>query len=53
MVEELLELFVTEVNADLLEGVEFENLKSGDVKDADEVDLWGKRMIKNSEAYFL
>ena len=52
MVEELLELFVTEVDADLLEGVEFENLKSGDVKDADEVDLWGKRMIKNSEAYF-
>ena len=39
MVEELLELFVTEVDADLLEGIELKNLKTGDVKDADEVDL--------------
>ena len=41
MVEELLELFVTEVDADLFEGIEFENLKAGNVKDADEVYLWG------------
>ena len=39
MVEELLELFVTEVDADLLEGIEFKNLKAGNVEDADEVDL--------------
>ena len=43
MVEELLELFVTEVDADLLKGIELKNLETGDVKDADEVDLWGKR----------
>ena len=43
MVEELLELFVTEVDADLFEGIEFENLKAGDVKDTDEVYLWGKK----------
>ena len=42
MVEELLEFFVTEVDADLLKRVEFEDLKAGDVEDADEVDLWGK-----------
>ena len=42
MVEELLELFVTEVDTDLFEGVEFEDLKAGDVEDSDEVDLWGK-----------
>ena len=42
MVEELLELFVTEVDADLLKRVEFEDLKASDVEDADEVDLWGK-----------
>ena len=42
MVEELLELFVTEVDADLFEGVELKNLKTSNVKDADEVDLWGK-----------
>ena len=39
MVEELLELFVTEVDADLFEGVELKNLKTSNVKDADEVDL--------------
>ena len=39
MVEELLELFVTEVDADLLKRIEFKNLKAGNVKDADEVDL--------------
>ena len=43
MVKELLELFVTEVDADLFEGVKFENFESGNVEDADEVDLWGKR----------
>ena len=42
MVEELLELFVTEVDTDLFEGVELKNLKAGNVEDADEVDLWGK-----------
>ena len=42
MVEELLELFVTEVDADLFESVKFENFESGNVQDADEVDLWGK-----------
>ena len=41
-VEELLELFVTEVDADLLEGVKFKDLKAGNVEDANEVDLWGK-----------
>ena len=39
VVEELLELLVTEVDTDLLEGVKFEDLKAGDVEDADEVDL--------------
>ena len=42
VVEKLLELFVTEVDADLFEGIEFEYLKARDVKDADEVYLWGK-----------
>ena len=42
MVEELLELFVTEVDADLFKRIEFEDLKTSDVEDADEVDLWGK-----------
>ena len=42
MVEKLLELFVTEVDADLFECVKFKDLKAGDVEDADEVDLWGE-----------
>ena len=42
MVEELLELFVTKVDADLLEGVKLKDLKSGNVEDTNEVDLWGK-----------
>ena len=45
MVEELLELFVTEVDADLFKGVKFENLEAGNVKDPDEVDLWGNVKI--------
>ena len=36
MVEELLELFVTEVDAHLLEPVEVEDLEAGDVQHADE-----------------
>ena len=39
VVEELLQLLVTEVDADLLEGVELEDLEAGDVEHADEVDL--------------
>ena len=39
VVEELLQLLVAEVDADLLEGVELEDLEAGDVEDADEVDL--------------
>ena len=42
MVEELLELFVTEVDTDLFKGVELKNFKASNVEDADEVDLWGK-----------
>ena len=40
VVEELLQLLVAEVDADLLEGVELEDLEAGDVEHADEVDLW-------------
>ena len=36
LVEELLQLFVDKVDADLLEGVELEDLESCDVEDADE-----------------
>ena len=36
MVEELLELLVGVVDAELLEAVEAENLETGDVKDTDE-----------------
>ncbi len=39
MVEELLQLLVAEVDADLLKGVELEDLEAGDVQHADEVDL--------------
>ena len=39
VVEELLQLLVAEVDADLLEGVELEDLEAGDVQHADEVDL--------------
>ena len=39
MVEELLELFVTEVDADLFKGVELKDFEAGNVKDANEVDL--------------
>ena len=39
VVEELLQLLVTEVDADLLEGVELEDLEAGDVEHADEVHL--------------
>ena len=42
MVEELLKLFVTEVDTDLFKGVKLKNFKAGDVEDSDEVDLWGK-----------
>ena len=36
LVEELLQLFVDKVDADLFEGVELEDLESSDVEDADE-----------------
>ena len=36
MVEKLLELFVGEIDAKLLEGVEAKNFETGDVEDADE-----------------
>ena len=39
LVKELLQLFVDKVDADLLEGVELEDLEAGDVEHADEVDL--------------
>merc|ERR1719391_548231 len=39
VVKKLLELFVTEVDADLLERVEFEDLKTCNVEDANEVDF--------------
>jgi len=41
VVEELLETLVGEVNAELLEGVDKEDLETGNVKDADEVVLGG------------
>ena len=52
VVEKLLELFVTEVDADLFEGIEFKNLKACDVKDADEVDLWGENDDKRCRSTF-
>ena len=53
MVEELLELFVTEVDADLFKRIEFEDLKTSDVEDADEVDLWGKLAVSRLFLVFL
>ena len=46
MVEELLEFFVTEVDADLLKRVEFEDLKAGDVEDAYVGDLLHGRVTQ-------
>ena len=37
MVKELLQLLITKVDANLFECVKFENFKSSDVEDADEV----------------
>ena len=53
MVEELLELFITEVDADLFKRIEFEDLKTSDVEDADEVDLWGKLAVSRLFLAFL
>ena len=39
MVEELLQLLVDKVDAELFEGVELEDLEAGNVEDADVVDL--------------
>ena len=41
MVEELLQLLITKVDANLFECVKFENFKSSDVEDADEVHFLG------------
>ena len=41
MVEELLQLFITKIDANLFECVKFENFKSSDVEDADEVHFLG------------
>ena len=41
MVEKLLQLFITKVDANLFECVKFENFKSSDVEDADEVHFLG------------
>merc|ERR1719225_574125 len=39
VVEELLELLVTEINTNLLKSVELENFKTSNIQDTDEVDL--------------
>ena len=39
MVEELLELLVTEIDANLLEGVKFEDLKTGNIQNSNEIDF--------------
>ena len=41
MVEKLLQLLITKVDANLFECVKFENFKSSDVEDADEVHFLG------------
>ena len=41
MVEELLQFLITKVDANLFECVKFENFKSSDVEDADEVHFLG------------
>ena len=41
MVKELLQLLITKVDANLFECVKFENFKSSDVEDADEVHFLG------------
>jgi len=38
VVEELLELLITEVDADLLEAIVIEDFKTSDVEDTDELD---------------
>ena len=43
MVEELLQLLITKVDANLFECVKFENFKSSDVEDADEVHFLGSK----------
>ena len=43
MVKELLQLFITKVDANLFECVKFENFKSSDVEDADEVHFLGSK----------
>ena len=56
MVEELLELFVTEVDADLLKGIELKNLEAGNVQHTNEGDLlhcWVAGQKKSKmETYF-
>ena len=41
MVEELLQLFITKIDANLFECVKFEDFESRDVEDADEVHFLG------------
>ena len=43
MVKELLQLFITKVDANLFECVKFEDFKSSDVEDADEVHFLGSK----------
>ena len=43
MVKELLQLLITKVDANLFECVKFENFKSSDVEDADEVHFLGSK----------
>ena len=41
MVEELLQLFITKIDANLFECVKFEDFESSNVEDADEVHFLG------------
>ena len=53
LVEELLQLFVDKVDADLLEGVELEDLESSDVEDADERHLLHGWILGGIEGWLL
>ena len=51
MVEELLQLFITKIDANLFECVKLEDFESGDVEDTNEGDLLHRRIDKSVVAH--
>ena len=49
MIEELLQLLVGVVDAELLEAVDLEDLEAGDIQDADEAGALTLRAVQGSE----